>query len=246
MYILISLILISYYIYLKIVYGGLTFSIFFVFVAIGLIIYNLIKDHIKKITPLYEIIKYSSLVFISTFILVEGLLVFYPKQNINSNCDYMIILGASVKGTTPSLTLQGRLDAALDYIENNNNKNLHIVVSGGQGSDENISEATAMKNYLIKHGVSENKIIVEDKSTSTFENFIYSKKKIEQHSSTKISDLNIKVVTTDFHAFRSLLISKKVGYKNITFYCSKSLPQFMPTYYTREFFAFIKTLIFDN
>ena len=137
MYILISLILISYYIYLKIVYGGLTFSIFFVFVAIGLIIYNLIKDRIKKITPLYEIIKYSSLVFISIFILVEGLLVFYPKQNINSNCDYMIILGASVKGTTPSLTLQGRLDTALDYIENNKNKNLHIVVSGGQGSDEN-------------------------------------------------------------------------------------------------------------
>ena len=217
MYILISLILISYYIYLKIVYSGLTFSIFFVFVAIGLIIYNLIKDRIKKITPLYKIIKYSSLVFISTFILVEGLLVFYPKQNINSNCDYMIILGASVKGTTPSLTLQGRLDTALDYIENNKNKNLHIVVSGGQGNDENISEATAMKNYLIKHGVSENKIILEDKSTSTFENFIYSKKKIEQHSSTKISDLNIKVVTTDFHAFRSLLIAKKVGYKNITF-----------------------------
>jgi uncharacterized SAM-binding protein YcdF (DUF218 family) len=157
----------------------------------------------------------------------------------------MLILGTAVKGTTPSLTLQGRLDKALEYL-NNTNDDLYIVVSGGQGDGENISEAISMKIYLVQHGISENKIIIEDKSTSTFENFNYSKNKIENHSSKKIENLNVKIVTTDFHSLRSGLIAKRNGYKNITFYSSKSLPQFMPTYSTREFFAFIKTLIFNN
>lgn len=242
---LISFILIAYYLYLRITYGGLAFSSFFVFIAIGLIIYHFIEDRVKENPLLYKIIKLSLIIFISTFLFIEGLIIFYPKHNISSDCDYMIILGASVKGSTPSLTLQARLDAALDYIKTTNDE-LYIVVSGGQGSDENISEAAAMQNYLIQKGISESKIIVEDKSTSTFENFSFSKKKIEAHSSTKIKNLNIKVVTTDFHTLRSSLIAKRNAYKNITFYSSKSLPQFIPTYYTREFFAFIKTLIFDN
>lgn len=244
MYFLLGFISISYYIYLKLVYGGLAFSSFFLFLGLALIIYSLIKVNIKKNSLLYKSIRFFIITFICTFILIEGLIIFYPKHNLDSDCDYMIILGASVKGSTPSLTLQGRLDTALDYIKNTND-DLYVVVSGGQGNDEKISEATAMKNYLIQKGISDDKIIIEDKSTSTFENFLYSKEKIEKHSSSKLENLNIKIVTTDFHTLRSSLIARRNGYKNITFYCSKSLPQFMPTYYTREFFAFVKTFLFD-
>lgn len=244
MYFLISFIFIIYYLYLKLFYGGLAFSSVFLSAAFMLILFSIFKNRIKNFSRLYKLIKLSSIIFLTIFIFVEGLIIFYPKNNINSDCDYMLILGAAVKGTTPSLTLQGRLDKALEYL-NNTNDDLYIVVSGGQGNGENISEAVAMKNYLIQHGISENKIITEDKSTSTFENFNYSKDKIENHSSKKIENLNIKIVTTDFHSLRSDLIAKRNGYKNITFYSSRSLPQFMPTYYTREFFAFIKTLLFD-
>ncbi|MGL5379972.1 MAG: YdcF family protein [Clostridium sp.] len=190
-------------------------------------------------------IKYSTVASILIFLVLEVFIIFYPNYNVSSNCDYMIILGASVKGSTPSITLKGRLDAALDYLEDTND-DLYIVVSGGQGNGENISEASAMRNYLIQNGVREDKIIIEDKSTSTFENFSYSKEKIENHSSIQIEYLNIKVITTDFHTFRSSIIAKRNNYKNVTFYSSKSLPQFMPTYYTREFFALVKTLVFDN
>ncbi len=245
MYFFISFILIAYYTYLKIFYGGLSFSTFFVFIALGLIIYSFAKDHIRKIPTVYRAIKLCTIIFISIFVFVEGLIILYPKHNISSDCDYMIILGAAVKGSTPSLTLKGRLDTALDYM-NKTKKIPYVVLSGGKGSSENISEASAMKNYLIQNGVSQSKIIVEDKSTNTFENFIYSKEKIENYSHSKVDSLNIKVITTDFHALRSSLIARRVGYNDISFYCSKSLPQFIPTYYTREFFAFIKTLIFDN
>ncbi|WP_438572513.1 YdcF family protein [Clostridium sp.] len=245
MYFFISFILISYYIYLKIVYGGLSFSIFFIFIAAILILYGFLKNHIKKLLLLHKLIKYSTVASILIFLVLEVFIIFYPNYNVSSNCDYMIILGASVKGSTPSITLKGRLDAALDYLEDTND-DLYIVVSGGQGNGENISEASAMRNYLIQNGVREDKIIIEDKSTSTFENFSYSKEKIENHSSIQIEYLNIKVITTDFHTFRSSIIAKRNNYKNVTFYSSKSLPQFMPTYYTREFFALVKTLVFDN
>lgn len=245
MYFFISFILILYYIYLKIVYGGLSFSSFFIFIACILILYGFLKNQIKKSSSLHKLIKYSTIVSIFIFIVIEGFIIFYPKYNITSSCDYMIILGASVKGSTPSLTLKGRLDAALDYLEDTND-DLYIVVSGGKGDGENISEASAMKNYLVQNGIEKNKVILEDKSTSTFENFSYSKEKIENHSSTQIENLDIKVVTTDFHTFRSSIIARINNYKNITFYSSKSLPQFMPTYYTREFFALIKTLVFDH
>ncbi|MCU9810564.1 YdcF family protein [Paraclostridium sp. AKS81] len=91
----------------------------------------------------------------------------------------MIVLGASVKNTTPSLTLRGRLDKAIQYLDESKD-DCYIVVSGGKGSDEKLSEAKAMENYLVEHGVNKDKIILEDKSTNTYENFKYSKEKIEK------------------------------------------------------------------
>lgn len=146
----------------------------------------------------------------------------------------MIVLGASVKNTTPSLTLRGRLDKAIKYLYESKD-DCYIVVSGGKGSDEKLSEAKAMGNYLVEHGVNKNKIILEDKSTNTYENFKYSKEKIEKNSNKDIKNLNIKVVTTDFHSFRSFILAKVNGYGNVNFCTSKSISKFVPVYYAREF-----------
>ena len=83
-------------------------------------------------------------------------------------------LEQAVKATTPSLTLKSRLDTAIEYL-NITKDDTYIVVSGGQGNGENISEAKAMQRYLIQKGIEEEKIILEDKSTSTNENFKYSR-----------------------------------------------------------------------
>jgi len=243
MNLMIGVVFIVYYIYIKLVFGGLAFSNFFLYLGIILIVCNYIAEKLKKNQLMYTMLKVFSIIFLIIFIIAESLMIGYPKNNIKDDSDYLIILGASVKKTTPSLTLKARLDSAIEYLSKTND-DCYIVVSGGRGDGEHISEALAMKNYLIENSIDEGRIVMEDNSTNTFENFKYSKEKIEKHSNKNIRDLTIKVVTTDFHSFRSSILSKRNGYKNVTFYTSKSKASFIPVYYTREFFALSKTILF--
>jgi len=84
--------------------------------------------------------------------------------------DYAIILGAKVNGEIPSLSLRYRLDAALEYA--NQYSHVLLVLSGGQGVAEYISEGEAMKKYLMKNGIDEDRLLVESASTSTYENVL--------------------------------------------------------------------------
>ncbi|NJA30563.1 YdcF family protein, partial [Clostridioides difficile] len=179
-----------YYFYLKIVFGGISFSEIFLVVGIVLIIYQIFKKKIKEKKVFYRVLKIIISIFLIVFVVTESLIIFYPKNSLESKSDYLLILGASVKKTTPSTTLKGRLDTALKYLKINDN--CYVVVSGGKGSGEKITEAKAMKDYLIKNGIDKNRIIEEDKSTNTYENFKYSKLNIEEHSERKLSDLKVK------------------------------------------------------
>lgn len=200
-----------YYFYLKIVFGGISFSEIFLVVGIVLIIYQIFKKKIKEKKVFYRVLKIIISIFLIVFVVTESLIIFYPKNSLESKSDYLLILGASVKKTTPSTTLKGRLDTALKYLKINDN--CYVVVSGGKGSGEKITEAKAMKDYLIKNSIDKNRIIEEDKSTNTYENFKYSKLKIEEHSQRKLSDLKVKIVTTDFHVLRSKILAYRNGYK---------------------------------
>jgi uncharacterized SAM-binding protein YcdF (DUF218 family) len=87
-------------------------------------------------------------------------------------CGRLIVLGAGVNGTVPSLSLRERLDAAYDYLQEH--PNTICVVSGGQGSGEDISEAECMYRYLVEKGIESKRIYKEDRSTSTEENMKFS------------------------------------------------------------------------
>ncbi|MCC0658973.1 YdcF family protein [Clostridioides sp. ZZV14-6154] len=241
---ILGLIFIIYYFYLKIVFGGISFSGFFLVIGTLLIVYQILKKKIKEKKVFYKVLKILIIVFLIVFIITESLIIFYPKNSFETKSDYLLILGASVKKTTPSTTLKGRLNTALKYLKVNNE--CYVVVSGGKGNGENITEAKAMKDYLVKNGIDNNRIIEEDKSTNTYENFKYSKLKIEEHSRKRIKDIKVKIVTTDFHVLRSKILASRNEYKNIAFYASKSKLSFVPTYYTREFFAIWKTIVFDR
>ena len=125
--------------------------------------------------------------------------------------DFIIILGSKIKndGTLTPL-LKARVDKAIDFgnrqFETTKKKIIYIP-SGGKGSDEIISEATAIKNYLIKKGIKEKQIIIEDKSTSTTENMRFSKDKIDNIN----KDAKISFATTNYHVFRSGVIANKEG-----------------------------------
>ena len=124
--------------------------------------------------------------------------------------DFLSVLGCGLKPDgTPTPLLQGRLDRALDFYQrqlSETGKALTFIPSGGQGSDEAISESAAMKRYLTAHGVPTERIIEEDRSTNTFENMKFSKEKIWAIR----PDAKIAFATTNYHVFRSGLFARRV------------------------------------
>ena len=141
--------------------------------------------------------------------------------------DYIIILGCAMrKDGTPTPLLKGRVDAAVRFAKlqkEATNKDIIFVPSGGQGKNEIISEAECMKNYLISLGIEENSILPEDKSSNTYENFVFSSNKIKEKignvPQTEADGLEentgpkIAFATTSYHVFRSGFIASRNAIK---------------------------------
>ncbi|MGG4488042.1 YdcF family protein [Metabacillus idriensis] len=127
----------------------------------------------------------------------------YSSEKAIDEADYLIVLGAKVKGTVPSLSLQYRADAAAEYLKDN--PNTIAVASGGQGPGEEITEAEAISRILQNHGIEESRIIKESKSTSTIENLTFSKALLPPNVKKGL------IVTNDFHIYRSCMIAKDLG-----------------------------------
>ena len=95
-------------------------------------------------------------------------------QQIPKQVDYVIVLGAKVNGMNPSLSLKSRINTAARFLKEH--EKTIVIVSGGQGPDEDISEAEAMRQGLVAHGIDVERIIIEDKSTNTYGKYEYFKK----------------------------------------------------------------------
>ncbi|TSI03193.1 YdcF family protein [Lysinibacillus sp. BW-2-10] len=118
--------------------------------------------------------------------------------------DYMVILGAKVRpDKSPSLSLQNRLDVAVDYLQKH--PHVQVIVSGGQGADEPATEASIMANYLIDAGIDPLRIQLEEKSTSTYENLLFSKDFLPEGVK------NITIVSNDYHLARARYLANVVG-----------------------------------
>ena len=153
----------------------------------------------------------------------------------DSNADYVIVPGAKVNGTNPSRVLRQRLDKAIEYAEQNSDS--EIIVTGGKGTDEDISEAEAMKNYLVKKGISDDRIITENKAADTGENLEYSKDIIGD------TDKSIVIVTSDFHMYRAVKIAEQAGFARISGLPARTDAGLVPNYYVREAFGVIKYFV---
>ena len=157
--------------------------------------------------------------------------------------DAVVVLGAGVNGTQPSLSLYTRLNAALDYLEDN--PDIPVVLTGGKGYGEEITEARCMYDWLTAHGVDGGRLILEEQAGNTAENFAFSKELLEERGIDPAEDL-VAVATNDFHIARSRLIAARQGYGH-----AFGIPARLPwrhlevNYYLREAFAMVKTWIFD-
>jgi uncharacterized SAM-binding protein YcdF (DUF218 family) len=150
------------------------------------------------------------------------------------NADYIIVLGARVKGTVPSLALKFRIDHAAKYLKEN--PDTIAIASGGKGPGEDISEAESIKNELIAHGIKNSRILLEDKSTTTYENIGFSKKLIPKNAEIGL------VVTNDFHIFRAKMIANNEGLE-LSGLPAKTPIQALFKSYGREYLALTKYFI---
>jgi len=124
----------------------------------------------------------------------------------NGTATYMIVLGAKVKpGGIPSLSLKNRLEEAVKYL--NKYPHVKVIVSGGQGADEDQSGASVMLKYLQNKGIDTNRILVEDQSTSTYENLLFSKELLPK--GTK----KITILSNDFHLKRAKYLAESLGFE---------------------------------
>lgn len=163
----------------------------------------------------------------------------YANYKSKNGSNTVVVLGCKVNEDKPSKFLYNRCKVAYDYLSENENS--VAILSGGQGADEGISEALCMKNVLTQMGVDENRLIMEDKSTTTEENLEFSKEIIKNEN----LDDNILVVTNEFHEYRAKLICDKIGL-NFHSKCSHSSFYTFLTFYTREIFAIIKQVFINK
>lgn len=157
----------------------------------------------------------------------------------------MVILGCQVKPQGPSILLQDRLDKALEYLEEH--PEVIVVVSGGQGEDEPMSEAQAMGNYLLEQGIDQERILLEDQSGNTLENLTMTRALLEAEGYDVTQDMI--VVSNGFHLTRIKLLWGRVfgGTENLSALAAPSshLPSRLKMY-VREPLALVKSFVFDR
>lgn len=216
-------------------YGSYFFLIWGVLAVVCLILAMILfhKEFVKKLPRWFKV---SSVVCFAAGILffgaIEGTIISRFSAQAKQGADYMIVLGAQWKQEGPSYVLQKRLDTALAYLQEN--PDTKVIVSGGQGSNEPISEAQGMSEYLTDAGISKERIIMEDKSTNTYENLSFSGDLLDK------ANQSVVLVTSNFHVYRVEQIARKQGYAQAEGLAAPSHPAMVANNMMREFFGVLK------
>lgn len=170
------------------------------------------------------------------------------QQNTLPSYDYIIVPGASVYGRKASPALSERMQAALELLSVNDQSK--VVCSGGQGSGEDISEAVCMKNFFTAQGISPDRIILEDTSTTTKENLQHSFALIEQDSGTDLTDPGkapaVVVCSSEYHLFRIRLLAKRMGVTVMTYPATTRNLMTRFNYFLYEIPASVKAIVSAN
>ncbi len=147
---------------------------------------------------------------------------------------YVIVLGAGVNGTEPSLSLRNRLEAALDFLEKA--PGAAAVLSGGQGPGEQITEAECMRRWLAARGVAPERLILETRAATTRENIEFSLALIEQREGRRPD--GIAIVSSEYHLLRAKMQAKKLGVSDCAGVAARTtLPVLRVNYFIREGFG---------
>ena len=145
-------------------------------------------------------------VAIGIFLVCGFLMTRAASEGENVEADAVIVLGAAVHGDKVTWVLENRLNKAMEYLDAH--PTAICIVSGGQGEGESVTEGSAMKKYMVEHGMEASRIYTEEKAKNTKENFENSKAIIDQRLG---GDARIAFVTTNFHVYRAGQVAKAQG-----------------------------------
>lgn len=175
------------------------------------------------------------LIALFVFAAVELLILTGMREEGGDDCPVILVLGAQIRGRAVTVSLRRRLDRAAAWLERHPGG--RVIVSGGRGKGEEITEAAAMAAYLEERGIDRERILLEDASTTTWENLLFSKRYIED------TDGPVGIVTNNFHMYRAKAYARRAGYRDprgLPAPCGRVL---FLNYMTREFFAVWKMWI---
>lgn len=172
------------------------------FLCVG-VFYKFFREKVHVIIKCVLALCVAFVLVLMSFVYIYG-----KNDTVDYTEDAIIVLGAGIHGESLSITLRNRLDAAVEYYEKN--PDCVIVVSGGQGPQEDITEALAMKRYLLEKDIPFEKIFEEGMSTSTAENFRFSKEILDSYFYNQ--EYTVAFVTDDFHIYRAELTAELEGF----------------------------------
>ena len=190
------------------------------------------------------------LLLLVSVLVVVGVLASVMFLTVEPDLDYLVVLGAQVKGTRPSLSLQYRIDSACEYLKEN--PGTRAVLSGGKGPDEGISEARCMYEEMLRQGVDREQLILENRSASTSQNIAFTRNLLREKTESEegaegiLRRLKVGIVTNGFHLYRSMAIARKKTDWQVYGIGAKSNAFLLPNYLFREFFCVIKDKLMGN
>lgn len=200
----------------------------------GFLLLVCLRKHSKKVGSIL-LFFFTSLVCISFLAAVfTGVLIGTAASgDTDTKCDYIIILGAGVNGTVPSLSLQDRINAAYNYLTEN--PDCIAVVSGGQGPGEDISEAQCMAEHLTAKGIASERLWLENHSTSTRENIAFSLALIEKNTGSRPDTAGI--LSSEYHLYRAGRVALQQGLNPVGIPAKTSWVTLRISYFLREIAA---------
>ena len=205
------------------------------FAVFLIIVFHLGGDRLKRIVAIITCLGLMYFCVVEVFICSNCRTDKDPERN------YIITLGAGVRGTKPTLALTHRMQATYDYlVEYPESK---AVVSGGQGDGEDISEAQCMRDWLVDRGIDPSRIIMEDKSTSTMENLRNSLALILEDGGQ--AD-DIAIVSSPYHLYRAKTMAKGIGIDAAGVSCVFGYPIFTLGMFIREAFGVTHLWLLGN
>lgn len=223
------------------------FTPFFLLTGTFFILFGMFKIKVKRnnlnknLKIVIRFINVFLILLLISFVLVEGGMAYNAAVNDNKKPDYVMLLGCGIYGKNMLLPQYQRAETGLEYIKKH--PEVKVIVSGGKGSGEAISEAEAYKVFLVNHGVKAENIIKEEKSKTTMENMKYTRdilKKIDGRENIRIA-----VVTSNYHILRAKFLAERCGFK------AEGIPApvsalLLPNFSVREYFGVIKSFFLDK